>query len=171
MGTGTRLVDRYKLEFLYEGTASGGITTLWLNMNLYSHITWLIQAANGTGVTGAAITLNQANTVSGTGSKALNYNTYFSAVAGFASQAATADAMTATTGVSGTFTTATTASTNLLYAIEVQDTDLDLSTTSDYFNCVQLAIATGSVNVTWMVLALCYPRFGGKLDAFPSPLI
>jgi hypothetical protein len=170
MGTGVRLVDRYKIEFLYEGTASGGQSTLWLDMNLYPHITFLIHAANGTGVTGAAITLNQASTVSGTSSKALTYNNYFSAVAGFASQAATADVMTQTTGVSGTFTTATTASTNLLYAIEVHDTDLDLSTTSDFFNSVQLVIATGSVNVTWVITALCYPRFDGYYSALPSAL-
>ena len=71
------------------------------------------------------------------------------------------------TGVSGTFSTATTVSTNFLYVIEIQDTDLDLT---NGFNAVQLAIATGGGSV-FQEYAICYPRFGGNFAANPSALI
>jgi hypothetical protein len=166
MGTGVRHVDRYKTELLLIAS-SGNTTTLWVDMALYSHVTFYILVANTTGVTGAAITVNQAKDTSGTSSKALTFNNYFSAVAGFATQAATADVMTQTTGVSGTFTSATTASTNLLYAIEIQDTDLDLN---NLFKTVQVAIASGAVNATFTVIAHCYPRFDGNFATIPSAL-
>ena len=168
MGTGTRFVDEWKPEHLYEGSASGGTTSLWLDMSYYSHITFFVTAVNGGSPTGAAITVNQATSNTGTGSKALAYNNYFSATGGFGSQASAADAMTQTTGVSGTFTTGTTASTALLYAIEVQDTDLDLT---NLFNYVQLAIGSGSSGVTFYAWAACYPRFSGKFDTMVSALV
>jgi hypothetical protein len=165
-GTGTRLVDAYKLESLLADSA-GNTTTLWIDMDLYSHVTFLVAVNNGTGVTGAAITVNQATTTTGTGSKALAYNNYFRGTGGYAAQTAASDALAQVTGVSGTFTTATTASKILLYAIEIQDTDLDLN---NNFDCVQLAIASGAVNATFTVFALCYPRYGGKFDQNPSAL-
>ena len=86
-------------------------------------------------------------------------------------QASTSDALTQVTGVSGTFTSATTASTNLLYAIEIQDTDLDLSgSVGSYFNSVQVAIGSGAVNATFTVWAHCFARFGGNYAAIPSAL-
>ena len=108
--TGVRHIDAYKTEFLYEGTAGSGESTLWVDFQYYSHVTFFIFVANGTGVTGAAVTINQAQDTAGTGSKALAYNNYFSGVGGYAAQTAASDAITQTTGVSGTFTTATTAS-------------------------------------------------------------
>jgi hypothetical protein len=166
MGTGVRHIDRYKTEVLLVAS-SGNTTTLWIDMALYSHVTFFVVANNATGVTGAAITVNQAKDTSGTSSKALTYNNYFSAVAGFGTQAATADVWTQTTGVSGTFTTATTASTILAYCIEIQDTDLDLT---NLFKTVQVAIASGAVSTTFTVFAHCYPRFDGNYAALPSAL-
>ena len=73
--------------------------------------------------------------------------------------------LTQVTGVSGTFNTATTISTNFLYVIEIQDTDLDLA---NGFNSVQLAIATGGGSVMQQY-AICSPRFGGNFAAFVRP--
>jgi hypothetical protein len=171
MGTGVRHVDIYKTELLLIAS-SGNTTTLWLDMNLFPHVTFFIGVANSTGVTGAAITLNQAQSSTGTSSKALAYNNYFKGTGGYASQVSTGDVLTQVTGVSGTFTSATTASTNLLYAIEVQDTDLDLTNTtaSAPFNYVQLAIASGAVSATFTVWAHLYARFSGNYAEIPTAL-
>lgn len=168
MGTGTRLVDKAKILYLFNGTPSTA-TTLWINMALYNHITFILDVLNATTVTGSAITLNQAQDVAGTGSKALTYNNYFSAAALFGSQVATADVLTQTTGVAGTFTTNAVNSTKSLYVIEVQDTDLDLN---NNFKAVQMALATG-VATTIGVIAICGnpARFGGNYAAMPSALV
>jgi hypothetical protein len=165
MGTGVRLLDAYKVEALLVASA-GNTTTLWVDMQLYSHVTFIIIANNSTGVTGAAITVNQASDTLGTGSKALSYNMYFSCTGGFAAQTSASDTWAATTA-SGTFTTATTASTILAYAIEIQDTDCDLT---NNFRTVQVSIASGAVSTTFSVYAVCYPRYAGKVDALPSAL-
>jgi hypothetical protein len=170
--TGVRVVDRYKLEFLQSGVPSS-FTSLWIDMNLFSHVTFLIGVSNpGSGITTSAVTINQGQTVAGTNSKALAYNNYFSGTGGYAAQTAASDVLTQTTGVSGTFNTATTISKNFLYVIEVQDTDLDLTNTtaSAPFDAIQLAIATGGGSV-FNVHALCYPRFGGNYAQNPSALI
>ena len=65
MGSGTRHVDRYKTELLLVAS-SGNTTTLWIDMELFSHVTFFSAVANSTGVTGAAITVNQAITTAGT---------------------------------------------------------------------------------------------------------
>lgn len=169
---GVRLVDLMKIEFLGSGAPSS-FASLWIDMNLYSHVTFVIGVANpGSGITTSAVTVNQAQTVAGTNSKALVYNNYFSGTGGFAAQTAASDVLTQTTGVSGTFNTATTISKNFLYVIEVQDTDLDLTNTTANapFNAVQLAIATGGGSIM-QEYAVCYPRFGGNYSAFVSALI
>lgn len=168
---GVRLVDLVKFEFLGSGAPSS-FASLWIDMNKYSHVTFVIGVANpGSGITTSAVTVNQAQSSTGTNSKALAYNNYFAGTGGFAAQTAASDVLTQVTGVSGTFNTATTVSTNFLYIIEVQDTDLDLTNTtaSAPFNWVQLAIATGGGSI-FQEYALCYPRFGGNFSAFPSAL-
>lgn len=165
--TGVRLVDRYKLEFLQSGVPSS-FTSLWIDMNLYSHVTFLIGVSNpGSGITTSAVTVKQAQDVSGTATKALAYNNYFAGTGGYAAQTAASDVLTQVTGVAGTFNTAVTVSKNFLYVIEVQDTDLDLTNS---FDTIQLNIATGGGSV-FTVSALCYPRYGGNFAQNPSALI
>lgn len=166
MGTGVRFVDQKKILPLLAGSA-GATATLWVDLELYSHVAFLVVANNGTSVTGAAITINQAQDTAGTGSKALAFNNYFAASGGFAAQATSADAWSQVTGVSGTFTTATTASTRLAYLIEVHDTDLDLTAG---FRTVALSIAAGAANTTFTVVAIATPRFGGNAAIMPSAL-
>ena len=166
MGTGVRLVDAYKLEFLGSGAPSS-FASLWIDMNLYPHVSFVIGVANpGSGITTSAVTVNQGISVLGTSSKALVYNNYFKGTGGYAAQTSASDVLTQVTGVSGTFNTATTVSTNFLYLIEIQDTDLDLA---NGFNCVQLAIATGGGSIM-QEYAICYPRFSGNYSEIPSAL-
>ena len=166
MGTGVRHIDRYKTLALLIASA-GNTTTPWVDMALFSHVTFFVIANNANTVTGAAITVNQATNVSGGSSKALTYNNYFVCTGGFTTQASTSDTWTQTTGVSGTFTTATTASTILGYAIEIQDTDLDLN---NAFTCVQVAIASGAANTTFSVICHAFPRFDGGFSSIPSAM-
>lgn len=167
MGTGVRHIDSFKTVHLYEGAASGGVSSVWLDMDLYSHLTIFIGAINGATVTGAAITLKQAQDTLGTAAEALAYSSYFAATGGF-TQASTGDVWTQVTGAGGTFTTPTTASTSLMYAIEVQDVDLDLT---NAMRTVQLVIGTGSSGVTFYAVAHCYPRYGGNYANMPSVLV
>jgi hypothetical protein len=165
-GTGVRVVDAYKAEFLFVGVPST-TTTLYVDLAYYSHLTFFFGVTNTTGVTGSAITLSQASAVAGTGSKALTYNNYFAGLGGYALQTAASDVLTQVTGVAGTFTTATTSSVNFLYAIEVHDTDLDLN---NGFTCVRANLAT-AVNATIAVFVLGgVARYGGNYSINPSAL-
>ena len=63
---GVRLVDDFKIEFLGSGVPSS-FTSLWVDMDLYSHVSFVIGVANpGSGITTSAVTVNQAVTVAGT---------------------------------------------------------------------------------------------------------
>jgi hypothetical protein len=174
--TGVRHVDHFKTEFLFSGVPSS-FTSLWIDMALYSHVTFFIGVSNpGSGITTSAVTVNQGQTVAGNNSKALVFNNFFSGVGGFAAQTAASDVLTQTTGVSGTFNTATTVSTKFLYVIEVHDTDLDMGTNASVgasnivpFNAIQLAISTGGGSV-FSVFAHCFPRFGANFAIMPSAL-
>lgn len=163
--TGVRLVDQRKIIPLCAAVPSS-FTSLWLDLQWFSHCSFVINVQNAGSGTGSAITVNQATTILGGSSKALVYNNYFSGVGLFAAQTAAADVMTNTTGVSGTFTTATTASALLLYVIEVHETDLDLN---NNFKCVQLAIATGA-SETISAVAYLTPRFGANFAALQTAL-
>ena len=164
-GTGVRLVDKYKVLNLFNGTPSS-FTSLWLDMAFFSHITFYLAVSNSTTVTGAAITLNQALTSAGGSAKALTYNNYFSAINLFASQAATQDVWTQVTGVAGTFTTNTTNSVLSAYIIEVQDTDLDLNNAFQYVALLANPGTATTINVS----AICYARYGGNYATIPTVL-
>jgi hypothetical protein len=167
MGTGVRHIDKYKTEVL-EVNTTGNTSTLWVDMALYSHVTFFIASETYSAPTGGAVTINQATNTSGGSSKALTYNNYFSGTGGYASQASTQDVITQTTSsVSGSFTTGNTANTVYLYAIEVQDTDLDLT---NAFKAVQLVISSAAVNTNFTVFAHCYPRFDGNFADLPTAL-
>jgi hypothetical protein len=74
----------------------------------------VIDIANGTTVTGSAVTLKQATAVAGTGEKALAFTRMLANI-----DLAAAQTMVETAVVANTFTTDTTNSKNLRYIIEV----------------------------------------------------
>lgn len=167
MATGTRHVDKFKTEMmlLLTGTATGN--TLWIDMQNYSHATFFVLANNSTGTPAATFTMNQATAVAGTSSKNLAINTYFVASGGFGAQSSAADAWTSSAIASGgSFAAISTVSTIFGYAVEVNDTDLDLT---NNFKAVLLAVsATASISVA--VWAHLFPRFGGNYAAMPTAL-
>jgi hypothetical protein len=165
-GTGVRSIDQFKPLLLFNGTPSS-YASLWLDMAYYSQLSFYILVSNSTTVTGAAITLKQATSSTGTSSKALTYNNYFSAIGLFASQAATQDVWTQVTGVSGTFTTNTTNSVLSAYCIEVHDTDLDLT---NAFSYVQLLANPGTATTIAIFALAGVARYGGNYSINPTVL-
>lgn len=170
MGTGVRHIDRYKtIPLLVAST--GSTTTLWVDMALYSHVTFFIVANNSSsGTPACTITAYTAQDISGTSSTVLSINNYFYGTGGFATQSSAADVWAQqSSGVSGgSFAIASTHSTVLGYAVEVQDTDLP-TTANSLLKTVALSLgAAASTTIT--VVAVCFPRFDGNFANLPSAL-
>lgn len=120
-----------------------------INMKNVRGVTVVIQVKNSTTVTGSAITLKQATDSSGTGEKALGFDTVWQNV-----DTGTADGLAKTTVASNTFTTNTTNSKNLLYVIEVGASSLDVNNSFNFFR-----VGTGdAANTTVSVLYLAGVR-------------
>lgn len=168
MGTGVRHIDKYKTEvcLVTSGTGTGG--SLWIDMSLYSHVTFFIATSNSTGTPAATYTFYQALTTGGSSSKALSINNYFYCSGGFGTQSSSADSwQQSSDGITGgSFAAISTVSTLFGYAVEIQDTDLDLSNS---FKCVQVS-ATGCSSITQAIWAHCFPRFDGNFAALPTAL-
>src|ERR1035438_6880055 len=115
--TGVRHLDKYKTEMLLITSTTG--TTLWIDMDWYSHVTFFIAASNSSGTPACTFTAKQATDVSGTSSKTLAINNYFVGSGGFATQSSGADIWASSTIASGgSFAAISTVSTLFGYAIE-----------------------------------------------------
>lgn len=170
MATGVRHIDKYKTEILLVAS-TGSATTLWIDMDLYSHVTFFIAANNSNaGTPACTITALVAQDVNATSSAVLSINNYFYATGGFATQSSAADVwQQVSSGISGgSFATGSTHSTVLGYCLEIQDTDL-ITTANSLLDCVALSLgAAASTTIT--VIAHCFPRFGGYFAELPTAL-
>ena len=167
MGTGARHIDRYKTEMgiILTGTSTGN--TLWIDMQWYSHVTFFVAASNSSGTPAATFTVKQAQDVSATSSKGLSCNTYFVQSTGFTGQSSSCDIWVSSAIASGgSWAAISTVSTLFGYAVEIQDTDLDLN---NNFKTVLLAV-TATSSITLCVWAHCYPRFDGNYATLPTSL-
>jgi len=128
----------------YTGAAG---TTEWISLKGYDRARFIIQTGAWAGGT-AAVTLNQATDVAGTGSASLGFAEYYTG---------TGDTLTRTTATSDTFNLA---AANTKYVIEVKGADL---TSPD--DCVNLAIASpGSNDDYYCAIAELYgARYEGSL--------
>jgi len=108
-------------------TSTLGDTT-YVSMKGYSRAQIIISIADGTTVTGTAVTLKQATAVAGTSEKALAFTRMLANTDYGASKAMTETAVT-----SNTFTTQTTNSKDSLYIIDLQASDLDVANGFDCF--------------------------------------
>jgi hypothetical protein len=116
-----------------------------------NRLCFLINVLNGTTVTGSAISLTQATDVSNTSGKTLAFTKAFAALNTGAG--GNTDVLTEFAVSSNTFTTNSTNSLHHLYAIEVNESDLDVA---GGFDCVR--INTGnSVNATVSIVGILYP--------------
>jgi hypothetical protein len=163
MGSGTRLVDKFKIVPALVNTTPASSTPKLVSLKGYGHVTAIVTAKNATGVTGSAITLAQSKTVAGANSKALGFDYVF-----VSADIANSVALTNTAVASNTFTTANTANGQLAYVIEIDASKLDTANGFDVFN-VATANATNSVvSVTYILGSPA--SYGGDFDSFVNPL-
>jgi hypothetical protein len=167
MGTGVRHIDRYKTELLLAGASAQA--TPWIDMQYYSHVTFFLFVNNSSSGTPAqSVSLLQALDTSGTSSSSVAFNTIFSCSGGFATQSSSADVWVSSSiaSTAGSFTISSTVSTIFGYAIEVQDTDLNLNSAA---KTVALSFGTAA-STTIYVFAHCFPRFDGNYASMPTAL-
>jgi hypothetical protein len=132
----------------------------FISMKNYDRLMILIVVDNGATVTGSAITLKQATVVAGTDEKALGFDSVWANI-----DTAAADTLVKTAVTSDTFTTDTTDAKNLLYAIEIEASSLDVA---NGFDCVRVGTGDGAN----MVLAAIYiPRVSRYAKATPPSAI
>jgi hypothetical protein len=120
-----------------------------------------IDIANGTTVTGSAITLKQATTVAGAGEKALPFTRMLANIDTGASQT-----MVETAVVSNTFTTDATNSKNLRYIIDVDSESLD---SANSFDCVRVD-GTGHAATAPRGFTVSYQMYGARFSG-ANPLV
>ena len=159
---GTRLVDRYKFANGFGPALPSTSATNYVNLAEYNHVTIILDVENATTVTGSAITLSQAQDVSGTGVKALNFATYFQNLDTVAS-----DTITQQSAASNTFTTLSTNSKSAQYIIEINAADLDIN---NGFTTLKVNLATGVATSISVDFILSGARFGGNFAQFPTAL-
>jgi hypothetical protein len=164
MASGTRNVDHFAFVHAFKEAVPAAATPTYVSMKGYDHVTVLIPFANATGVTGAAITLNQAQNVAGLNAKPLPFTTMF-AVANDA-----ANVIPVQTAVAAnTFTTSNTASVNGWYAIEVDAITMDLQ---NGFTSLSVGIGNGTACTigAWYLMG-AWPRYAGGFDSLANPLV
>ena len=124
-------------------------TSDFVSMKGYERASVCIVALNGAaGITGSAITLNQATDVSNTSGKALAFSTQYANT-----DCAASDALVETAVTSNTFTTSTTANKQVMHIIDIKSTDLDVA---NGFDCFAVKAAT-AVNTTLSIVITLYP--------------
>jgi hypothetical protein len=110
---------------------------------------------NDTLITGSAISLLQAKTVAGGSAKTLSFSRMLANI-----DTAASDTMEETAVVSDTFTTDATDSKNLMYILEVDETNLDIN---NGFDCIRLVTGDATA-ATVTALYILYP-FSGAAPA------
>lgn len=140
-------------------TSTLGDTT-YVSMKGYARCQIVIVIADGTTVTGSAITLKQATAVAGTNEKALGFTRMLANTDYAASKTMTETAVT-----SNTFTTQTTNSKDSVYIIDVAAEDLDIA---NGFDCIRVD-GTGHASTNPRGCVVIYNLYGARY-AGASPL-
>lgn len=141
-------------------TSTLGDTT-YVSLKNYRKLQIIISIADGTTVTGTAVTLKQATSVAGTAEKALAFTRMLANTDYGASKT-----MVETAVASNTFTTQTINSKDSLYIIEVNAEDLD---TANGFDCVRVD-CTGHAATASRGCVVIYNLFGARYSG-ANPLV
>lgn len=156
------LAEQAKIvEGLFAVTPSSS-TPDYVSLKGYNKCTVIVQAKNGTTVTGSAITLKQATAVAGTSEKELAFATALRNI-----DTGAADALAEFTVTSNTFTTDNTNSKNLMYVMEINEGQLDIA---GGFDCVRAGTGNAT-NTTVHVTYILWPAKFGKYPAPPSAIV
>ncbi len=126
--------------------------TQYVSMKNYRKLQIIISIADGTTVTGTAVTLKQAQAIAGTNEKALGFTRMLSSV-----DYPTA-ALAETAVVANTFTTQVVNSKDSLYVIDVDSSDLD---NANGFDCVRVD-ATGHAATASRGCVVMYALYGAR---------
>lgn len=140
-------------------TSTLGDTT-YVSMKNYAKCRIIISIADGTTVTGSAITLKQATAVAGTGEKALAFTRMLANTDYAASKTMVETAVT-----SNTFTTQTTNSKDSLYIIDVDASSLDVA---NGFDCIRVD-GTGHAATASRGCVVIYELYGARYSG-SSPI-
>lgn len=146
-----RLVDSAKIVIGLDPTVPSSSTPDYVSLKDYGHVTAIVLVKNATTVTGSAITLKQATAVAGTSEKALSFATAFRNI-----DTAAADALAEFTVSSDTFTTDATNSKNLMYVIEVDAAQLDVT---NGFDCFRVGTGNATAATVTVLYILSSPRY------------
>ena len=133
-------------------TSTLGDTT-YVSMKNFARARITIVIADGTTVTGSAITLKQATAIAGTSEKALAFTRMLANTDYAASKTMVETAVT-----SNTFTTQTTNSKDSVYIIDVDASDLDIA---NGFDCFRVD-CTGHAATASRGCAVIYDLYGAK---------
>lgn len=134
--------------------------TIYVSMKNYRKLQIIIVIADGTTVTGTAVTLKQATSVAGAGEKALGFTRMLANTDYAASKT-----MTETAVASNTFTTQTTNSKDSVYVIDVDSDQLDVA---NGFDCVRVD-CTGHAATASRGCVVLYNLYGARYSG-ASPL-
>jgi hypothetical protein len=141
-------------------TSTLGDTT-YVSLKGYRRCQIIISIADGTTVTGTAVTLKQATAVAGTNEKALAFTRMLSNVDYAASKT-----MVETAVSNNTFTTQTTNSKDSVYIIDVDSDTLDVA---NGFDCLRVD-ATGHAATASRGCVVLYNLYGARYSG-ASPLV
>lgn len=151
---GKNLPDKIVAAQIFAPATPSSAAPRYISLKGVQAVEIVISGVNtASGVTGSAVTLNQATAVAGTSAKALGFNYYYAST-----DQANSYALTNTNATSNTFTTLTTGSRQFVYRIPVDPASLD---TANSFDCLSVGLAN-AVNTTISVTANAIPGFGGR---------
>jgi hypothetical protein len=162
-GTSLRIVDKAHPVHVFAPAVPSSAAPPWLNLGSYNHVAFVISGVNAaSGVTPVAVTVNQAQDVAGTGSKALPITQVWQDT-----DTGSGDTLTNQAVVSNTFTITSTVSKAFLYIIEIDAAELD---TSNGFGTVQIGLANGAAQTLSVVAYMTGARVGGNYAHYPTAL-
>lgn len=146
---GLQLTDVAKI--VYASPIIGALATTngdcdYVSLKGFQRCTIVIAVDNATTVTGGDITLKQATAVAGTSEKALAFTKMYANT-----DVAASDTLVETDVTSNTFTTDTTNDKNLLYVIEVDAADLDVTNGFDCIRVDSLSMANAAGFVQYIL--------------------
>lgn len=163
MSAGTRILDKMKAVLGFPPAVPASAVPVYVSLKNFNHLTIVLAVRNATGVTGSAITLNQATVVAGTDAKPLAFARAWSCL-----DTAASDTLTPQAVASNTFTTDATNAKTLLYVIEVDAADLDVT---NGFCCVQVGIGNAAAATVQATYLLSGARYSGNVALMPSAIV
>lgn len=147
------LLEQVKLVTGLAPITPSTSTPDYVSLKGYHRCTVIILADNAATVTGSAITLKQATSVGAGGEKELAFDKVYSNI-----DTGAADALAEAAVTNNTFTTDVTNNKNLLYVVEVEESDLDIN---GGFDCIRAGTGD-AVNTALAVLYVLWPAKYGK---------